>query len=293
MVASQIEQSQEPPLSSRQRRELQAARKAMGEAAAVRAFAPGRATARWSTGASWVVGGFSVAFVAAFVFLHVILVPGALVFFVLFDAVKPRRGVAVTATGIAELKLSTLSGRPSSVLATTSHAALHQPVHHANGRTVVRVGGEDVSLRDRDLGLLQRAIPAAPPQFLEPQPGAVPTQVPPRPDTHADVASLPRWREATVLWILAHVGIGFGLFIAIVAVSNVVGAAFGRNTNETSAEATASLWLIFAGVMAGWMLFVYRRAAFRTRMWLLGAFAGGALLLACVVNVLYSPPVAH
>ena len=110
MVASQIEQSQEPPLSSRQRRELQAARKAMGEAAAVRAFAPGRATARWSTGASWVVGGFSVAFVAAFVFLHVILVPGALVFFVLFDAVKPRRGVAVTATGIAELKLSTRWG---------------------------------------------------------------------------------------------------------------------------------------------------------------------------------------
>ena len=82
-------------------------------------------------------------------------------------------------------------------------------------------------------------------------------------------------------------------FIAIVALSNVVGAAFGRNTNETSAGATASLWLIFPAVMAGWMLFVYRRAAFRTRTWLLGAFAGGALLLACVVNVLYSPPVAH
>jgi hypothetical protein len=265
----------------------------MGGAAAIRAFARGRANARWSTGASWVVGVFAAAFVAAFVFLHVVLVPGALVLFVMFDTVRPRRGVAVTATGVAELKLSRMSGRPSSVLGTTSYAALHQPVDRAKGRTVVRVGTEDVSLRDRDLGLLRGAIPLDPPPFPVTQPAAAPALVPPRPDAPADEASVPRWREATALWILAHVGIGFGLFIAIVAVSNVVGAAFGRNTNETSSGATASLWLIVGGVMAGWMLFVYRRVAFRTRMWLLGAFAGGALLLACVVNVLYSPPVAH
>ena len=293
MVVSHIGQSSQPPLSSRQRRELQAARKTIGEAAAVRAFARGRATARWSAGASWIVGAFAAAFVVAFVFLHVVLIPGALVVLVLYDNVRPRRGVAVTATGVAELKLSTMSGRPSSVLSMTGHAALLQPLDRANGRTVVRVGTEDVSFRDRDLGMLQAAIPVAPLQVAQPPRAVSSAVVPPRPDARVDDASLPRWREATVLWVLAHIGIGFCLFLAIVALANVVGAAFGRNTNETAAGADAVLWGVVAGAMAGWMLFVYRRAAFRLRMLLLGAFAGGALLLACIVNVLYSPPVAR
>jgi hypothetical protein len=266
----------------------------MGEAAAVRAFAAGRANARWSPGAGWVIGIFVAAFVVALVLLHAVLLPGVLVLYVLYDTMKPRRGVAVTVTGVAELKLSMMSGRPSSVLATTNHAALFQPhIERGNGNTGVRLGAEDVALRDRDLRMLQGAIPIAVPQTAQPDSRMLPLPPPPQPVGRVPDSPLPGWRETTVLWILAHVCISLGLLIAVLAVSNGMAYAFGRDTNQTDASADVYLLGILGGTVAGWMLFVYWRGAFRIRMLLLGALAGGALLLACIVNVLYSPPVVH
>ncbi len=180
MVASSMDRSANSPLTSRQRRHLQAARKAMGEAADVRAFAAGRANARWSSAARWVLGIFVAAFTGAIVLLHVVLLPGALVLYVLYDAVKPQRGVAVTGAGVAELKLSMMSGRPSSVLATTNHAALLEShIERVKGKSGVRFGAEDVLLRDRDLRMLQGAIPVAVPPIAQPDPGTLLLPPPP------------------------------------------------------------------------------------------------------------------
>jgi hypothetical protein len=208
VVASGIDRATEPPLTSAQRRNLKGAREAMGDAADVRAFAAGRANARWSTGARWVLGIFIAVFAGAFVLLHVILIPGGLVVYVLYDTVKPRRGVAVTPAGVAELKLSMMNGRPSSVLAMTNHAALiESALEDMKSKGGVRFGGEDVSLRGSDLRMLRSAIPVPVPP-ARPDAGAS-LPLPPPPPLVGRVADppLPRWREATLLWVLANAGV--------------------------------------------------------------------------------------
>ena len=162
-------------LTSRQRRELESARKVTAD---VRAYAVGRASARWSDGAKWVTGIFTALFVFALVVLHVVLIPGVLVVYVLYDSVRPRRGVAVTAAGVTEMKLSLMNGRPSSVLATSPHAALFTPGEQAGGKTVVRLPTEAISLKDADLQRLQGAAAAAAPPMGQP---AIETLPPPPP----------------------------------------------------------------------------------------------------------------
>jgi hypothetical protein len=279
------------PLTSKQRRVLEGARRVMGEGAGIRVVAIGRANARWSDGARWTVGIFSAAFVLTFVILHVILVPGALVVLVLYDSVRPKRGVAVTAAGISELKLSLIKGRPSSVITSTDHAALFVPrlAETNDGKSAVAFGSEVVSLRGNDLAMLQAFVPAASSPL---QPGGE-TLPPPPPTLDAGwshtVSSIPRWREATLLWVIGHIAIGLGFFVAILVVSNAVGTAFGRDIAQMSGSAGVYLFAILAGAVAGWMLFVYHKGAFRTRVMLLSASVGGALLVACIVTIAYSP----
>jgi hypothetical protein len=162
-------------LTSRQRRELESARKVTADA---HAYAVGRASARWSDGAKWVTGIFTALFVFALVVLHIVLIPGFLVVYVLYDSVRPRRGVAVTAAGITEMKLSMMNGKPSAVLATSSHAALFSPGEQSGGRTVVRLPAEDISLKDADLHRLQGAAAAAAPPIGQPS-GTLPPPPPP------------------------------------------------------------------------------------------------------------------
>jgi hypothetical protein len=264
----------------------------MGEGAGVRVVVIGRANARWSDGARWTVGIFSAAFVLAFVLLHVILFPGALVLLVLYESVRPKRGIAVTASGISELQLSLMNGRPSSAITSTDHAALFAPrlTEAKDGKSAVAFGSDVVSLRGEDLALLQAAVPAASPLA---QPGGQ-TLPPPPPMLDAGwshtARSIPRWREVTLLWVIGHIAVGLVFFVAILVVSNAVGTAFGRDIAQMSGSAGFYLFAILAGAVAGWMLFVYHKGAFRTRVMLLSASAGGALLLACIVNIAYSPP---
>jgi hypothetical protein len=144
----------------------------------VRAYAVGRASARWSDGAKWVTGIFGALFVFALVVLHVVLIPGFLVGYVLYDSVRPRRGVAVTAAGITEMKLSMVNGKPSSVIATSAHAALFSPGERAGGKTVVRLPADDVSLKDADLQRLQAAAVAAAPPTGQAANGTLPPPPP-------------------------------------------------------------------------------------------------------------------
>jgi hypothetical protein len=118
-------------------------------------------------------------FVFALVVLHVVLIPGFLVVYVLYDSVRPRRGLAVTAAGITEMKLSMLNGKPAAVLATSPHVALFSLGERSGGKTVVRLPADDVSLKDADLQRLQAAAAAAAPPTGLAANGTLPPPPPP------------------------------------------------------------------------------------------------------------------
>jgi hypothetical protein len=284
-----------PSLTARQRRELRDAGKALGMRGEVYAFALGRANARWSAGAQWIIALFGTAFIVVLMTLHVILIPGFLVAYLLYDSVRPRRGLAVTTAGIVELRLRALNGRPESVIGSTDHGALnHARVEQVSGRESVRVGDELVSVKKRELERLRAAAASA---ESSANTGGLPPP-PPSPNGVAvwasDAASgkaLPGWREATIGRVLGHLMVGLVLFVLCLIVANALGSALGRDIERTSKEASIYLWAVFGGAVSGWMLFVYWRGTFRTRMSLLAACTGGALLLCCVVNFVYSPPV--
>jgi hypothetical protein len=157
------------PLTSKQRKGVAAATKVLGSAADVRAYATGRANARLSTGAWWIIAATAAAVLAALVFLHTVIIPGFLVAYILYDAIRPRRGVAVTASGVSELKLSGLNGQPKSVLAAVDHTALSDArIVRKGNKVTVSFGAEAVDVRDRDFALLRDnagtpSIPPAPP----------------------------------------------------------------------------------------------------------------------------------
>ncbi len=281
-----------PQLTNRQRRELGAAGTFLGEGADVRAYAAGRANARWSAGAQWLVGGFAALFVIMFVVFHVVLFPGAIVVIALIETVRPRRGIAVTPAGITELGLSHLNGRPSKVLATVSHAALFgarpQPEH---GRPSVWFGSEVVTLRDADLARLQAAASVATPMPAPPGSDGLP---PPPPSFLPVVApsgsgdTLPRWREPSALWVLIHLFVGLAAFIGVIMAALVVPTVLGRDTTNPP-PAAGLLWVSLGGAIAGWMCFAFVRRPLRDRLLLLGALIGGALVLAVVAVTLGTP----
>lgn len=169
---------EKPPTRS-QRRLLEAARKVMGENADVRAAAAGRANARWSRGARVVVGIFAVAFVLGVVLIHVILVPGVLVVVIVIETTVPRRCVIVTGTEVADLELSLVRARPTSVIAVANHAALFDSRldRGQSGKSVVAFGTETVSLRRKDVERLRMAART----FGGPIPGPQLVPLPPPP----------------------------------------------------------------------------------------------------------------
>jgi len=150
--------------SAYQRRGLNAARAILGGVTDVRGFAAGRVEgARMTRGAWWIVGIFSAVFAFFFLFLHVILLPGALVLILLYESVKPKRGVAVTSHGVAELRLKGFNARPAAVLATTDHGVLSHGRARAVGKRIgVTFGTETVLVRERDFATLMAAVPPSP-----------------------------------------------------------------------------------------------------------------------------------
>ena len=180
MATTNLDPSAKSALTSRQQRELKAARNVLGEAAEVQAFARGRAKASWSDTASWITGIFAAVFVGALLLLHVVLIPGFLVVYVLYDAIRPRRGVAVTNAGVVELKLSAMNGKPASALTVVDHAALFDPRTEPDGNKIkVAFGAEGVSLLTSDIARLRATALAAAPPTVQPGPGTLPP--PPEP----------------------------------------------------------------------------------------------------------------
>jgi hypothetical protein len=159
-IAAPLE-AQPRHLSASQRRAMAATHAIVGEGTDVRAYATGRAQARMSVSAQWIIGIFALAFVGALVLFNVVIFPGVLVGYVLYDAIRPRRGVAVTGSAVVELRLSVLNGMPKSVITVVDHGALSEPRATQHGRTLqVSFNGETVSVTERHLQMLTEAVPA-------------------------------------------------------------------------------------------------------------------------------------
>jgi hypothetical protein len=150
--------------SAYQRRAMNATREILAGVTDVRAFAAGRVEgARMTTGAWWVVGIFGSVFAFFFLFLHVILLPGALVLILLYESVKPKRGVVVTSLGVSELRLKGLNGRPAALMATTDHGVLSSGRARVMGKRIgLTFGSETILVRERDYATLLAGLPAAP-----------------------------------------------------------------------------------------------------------------------------------
>jgi hypothetical protein len=133
----------------------------------VLAYATGRAQARMSVSAQWMIGIFSVAFVCAFILFRVVLFPGVLLLYVLYDGIRPRRGVAVTRMGVAELRLSSVHGRPASVIAVVGHYALSDQVMRQEHLFRVPFNGDTVTVTER---LYQKLVEALPTRAALPPP---------------------------------------------------------------------------------------------------------------------------
>jgi len=284
-----------PKLSSYQRRGMDAARRIIG-ATDVRGFAAGRVEiARMTEGTWWVVGIFGAVFVFFFLVLHVILLPGALVFVLVYESVKPRRGVVVTGNGIVEFTMKGFNALPKSVMATTDYGALYQGRARSVGKGIgITFGSETVIVRERDYPVLLGAVPPVPVPGPVPSPwaaGGVAASPPIPPPPVVD--DLPRWRRASVGWVLAHFFVACAALVAVLAVSSPLVELFHHDPNHPSPTAVNALWLVFAMLLAGWYVFVYLRSSFRTRVNTLVACWGGALIVTCVANIVFSPVVPN
>lgn len=281
-------------VETRRQRELRDTSVLLGPQVEVRALATGRANARWSNTATWIAVIFGTIAAAAFIVFHVFLLPGILIIWILYDAIRPRRGVAVTTAGLTELRLGFVQARPVAVVGEVDHSALSPQRLERDGRKLgVRFGTDVVSLSEAEAQRLQAAVAsiAITPVAI---PSLPPLPLPPPPDgmtsTKPTLDALPWWRKARIGPVLLHVVIGVLLFVLGIAIANVIGTWLGRDVAHTSDAAIPWLWLMVLGAELGWMAFVYARRTFRVRLLLFGAIAGGALLAGCIANYVYSPP---
>jgi hypothetical protein len=161
-------------MTRQQRRGQDAVRKLLGPESEVLTFAFGRAHARMTNGAWVMIAIFGTAFVIVLVALKTILVPGVLLVWILYNMIRPRRGVAVTSSGVAVTELSGWSGAPKRVRETLPPGALQVGIRNATGSKVdVQLGADLITVKRAGFEALAAATPAE--QVPPPPPGALRT----------------------------------------------------------------------------------------------------------------------
>lgn len=118
----------------------------------------GRAHARMTTPVAVLVGLFGVAFVVGLAF-GVLLFPGVILLLVLASWIRPPRVVAVADRGVAVLSRSTLTGRPSKVVATLPHGGVASALRQAGGGPVP-LGSDRITFSRRERARLLPLLPA-------------------------------------------------------------------------------------------------------------------------------------
>jgi hypothetical protein len=159
-------------MTRQQRKGQEAIRKLVGPGDEVTAFAFGRAHARMTTGAWSLIAVFGTLFVIVLVALKTILIPGAVLIWIPYGMVRPRRGVAVARSGIIVAALSGWNGAPKHVTAILPPDALRGGIRNATGSKVdVQLGDDLITLKRQDFESLLAAVPDG--RIPPPPPGAL------------------------------------------------------------------------------------------------------------------------
>jgi len=147
--------------TGRQRQALKAARKVLGEATDVRAFAAGRAQPRMTDGAIIMILVFVTAFLVALA-NGVFLLPGVLIGALFYATIRPMRGIVVTGADVVLMRMSWINGKPDAALMHAPFAVLGAEAHL--GTTVpVQLGTDIVKLRRSAYDqLVAAAVPPMP-----------------------------------------------------------------------------------------------------------------------------------
>jgi hypothetical protein len=144
-----------PEPSRRKRKIIRYVTKLLPPGDTVHEYFSGRADLRWTTGATVAVVLFTVAAVIAAV-NGTILFPGFVLILVVFNSVRPMRGVALTNQGAALIGVSAFHGRPSRVVTRVPTNAVAASM---DGQTV-ELGGERITVNRKDRRLVGPALAA-------------------------------------------------------------------------------------------------------------------------------------
>jgi len=143
--------------------------------------------------------------------------------------------------------------------------------------------------------MLRNGVANAASSMAAPGPGALP----PPPGGYLFGASgpdivepHPRWREATILWVLAHFLIGSTLFLGVMIGAFFAADIFGRDTTNPSPNAGA-LWMSYFVTLAAWLCFVFYRGTRRARLLFLAGLLAGAVAIASAAVIAGSPLIQH
>jgi hypothetical protein len=161
-------------MTRQQRRGQDAVRKLLGPGTDVLTFAFGRAHTRMTNGAWALIAIFGTAFVIVLVALKTVLIPGVLLIWILYNMIRPRRGVAVTGSGIVVTELSGWNGEPKRLTETLRSGALQAGIRNARGSKVdVQLGADLITVKRSDFEALVAAAPVD--RVPPPPPGALHT----------------------------------------------------------------------------------------------------------------------
>jgi hypothetical protein len=161
-------------MTRQQRRGEDAVRKLLGPGTEVLTLAFGRSHARMTNGAWVLIAIFGTAFVVVLVALKTVLIPGVLLIWILYNMIRPRRGIAVTGSGIVVTELSGWNGAPKRVTETLRSGALQAGIRNASGSKVdVQLGADLITVKRSDFEALVAAAPVE--QVPPPPPGALRT----------------------------------------------------------------------------------------------------------------------
>jgi hypothetical protein len=151
----------------------------------VRAYATGRIEhARMTKDARWVIWALVASGAFFLLVQHVILLPGALILIIIYEEVKPMRGVAVTDTAVVEFRVGSFRALPQTVMATMDSRVLYPVRVRPVGRKMRLIfQSEAIAVRKRDYATL---VEAASHLAVAPSPSAsAPPPVPPPPSAYA------------------------------------------------------------------------------------------------------------
>ena len=164
----------------RKRKNLAKAQKIIGPSTLVAAYGSGAGKARITRGFIILVSSYVAISLAVFVLAGIVLIPGLVVIIIGASLLRPRRGIAVTSSGLIILHESMLDASPNRVILSAPLASLSTTIRDGQGSVQTSVdlemGAERIRLKRatfETLLLASRGFPGPDP-YSRPGPASLP-----------------------------------------------------------------------------------------------------------------------